>query len=137
MDVLDGPLGKQEDYDNEIESSEFDDVLKNEYAPNRRCADLSPINESNAINFIENDDVFDEREKEHRQPQSITSQPTLEEMEDLFKRVCQIREDGGRTFEEEENRNERVIGDTCKEDRTDVDELDGVFDDLILRAQKL
>ncbi|XP_071160113.1 cytosolic phospholipase A2-like [Mytilus edulis] len=135
LDVLDGPLGKQEDYDIEIESSEFD-VLENGYAPNRMCADLSPINESNAINFIENDDVFNEREKEHRQPQSISSQPSLEEMEDLFKRVCQIREDGGRTFEDEKNRNERVVGDTCKEDRTDVDELDGFFGDMTLRAQK-
>ncbi|XP_063429795.1 cytosolic phospholipase A2-like [Mytilus trossulus] len=130
LDVLDGPLGKQGDYDNEIVSSEFDVLEKG------MCAELSPINESNAINLIENDDVFDEREKEHQQPQSLTSQPNLEEMEDLFKRVCQIREDGGRTFEEEKNRNEGVVGDTCKEDRTDVDELDGFFSDMTLRAQK-
>ncbi|VDH95995.1 Hypothetical predicted protein, partial [Mytilus galloprovincialis] len=131
LDVLDGPFRQQDDHDNDIGSSEFD-VLES-----GRCADLSPYEESIATNFIENEDVFDEREEEHRQSQSITSKQSMEEMEALFKRVCQIREESGRTFEEDKNRNERVVRDTCTEEKKDVDELDGFFGNTTPCAQKL
>ncbi|XP_063429792.1 cytosolic phospholipase A2-like [Mytilus trossulus] len=110
-DEVDGTLSQQDYYDNDIKSSECD--------------------------VFESGCVSDEREKEHRQPQSITPQPSEKELEDLFERVCQIREEGGRTFEEKKNRNEKVDGDTCKEDRTHADELDSKSGDIKRCGQEL
>ncbi|XP_052104753.1 cytosolic phospholipase A2-like isoform X2 [Mytilus californianus] len=124
FDEVDGPPRKQNNYDNDIESSEFD-VLESGCTPHRICVDLTPIKESNADNFTENDDVFDVGEIEQRQ-----------EMEDLFKRICQIRQEGGRIFEEERTRNERVVGDNFKEGITEADEVDGLFGDMKLCAEK-
>ncbi|XP_052104754.1 cytosolic phospholipase A2-like [Mytilus californianus] len=120
LDVLDGPPREQDDNDKAIDSSEID-VLES------GCASCVDFKESNVSNFTENEDVFHDG-KEQRKPQLIRSQPSEEEMEDLFERVCQIRKEGGLIFEEERTRDERVVGDIFKEGMAEADELDGVGD---------
>ncbi|CAC5401234.1 PLA2G4 [Mytilus coruscus] len=94
-------LDKQESVVFDVVDGPHDDVLESGCDPHRIILSLTPIKESNANNVTENDDVFVEAEEENIQTQSIRSQPSKEEMEDLFQRVCQIRKENGRIFEEE------------------------------------
>ncbi|XP_052104758.1 cytosolic phospholipase A2-like isoform X3 [Mytilus californianus] len=82
-----GPSRKNEEYDIECDSYQSTN--------------------SNESYFPENDDVFDEEEEKHELYQSNISEPSMEEMEDLFKRICQIHNEGGRVFEENKNGNEK------------------------------
>ncbi|XP_071160118.1 cytosolic phospholipase A2-like isoform X3 [Mytilus edulis] len=105
FDVLDGPQRKD------------DGVLESGCDAHRLCEDFTPVKELDGC-----DDVFDGGEKE----QSITSKLSNEEIEDLFKKVCQIRKENGRIFEAERTLNERDVGDNFKEGKEGADEVDGL-----------
>ncbi|XP_071160119.1 cytosolic phospholipase A2-like isoform X4 [Mytilus edulis] len=71
------------------------------------------IDSQHSINegyYSENDDVFHEEDETYGFHQPNISTPSIEElaeMEELFKRICHIRKQEGRKFEEETNGNEK------------------------------
>ncbi|XP_052104756.1 cytosolic phospholipase A2-like isoform X2 [Mytilus californianus] len=112
FDELDGPCRNHED--NNSDSYQRDNSIKS----------LGyDVQESNVCLIAGSNDSLDEEDEDYCVYQSVTSEPSMEEkeeLEDLFKTICQIREEEIRLFEEQ--------GTTDGPELTEVIRNDSVFD---------